>query len=169
MLFSLILSYHTMSEQYIFFYGKEHSLSQHHPCKFIVGETTYSSSEQFMMAQKALLFNDAEIFHKIMNTKDPIRQKRLGRQVIHFKDEVWNQHKHRIVYEGNKAKFTQNPTLKEYILETRDMSLVEASPRDRYWGIGFSAEKAIERKKDWGENILGKLLMKLRDDIRIDS
>lgn len=157
-----------MSEQYVFFYGKTHPLSQHHPCKFIVGETTYYSAEQFMMAQKALLFNDAEIFHKIMNTKDPIRQKRLGRQVANFNDEVWNQYKLRIVYDGNKAKFTQNPELKEYILETDDTHLIEASPRDRYWGIGFSAEKAVERKKDWGENMFGKILMKLRDDIRID-
>jgi ribA/ribD-fused uncharacterized protein len=157
-----------MSEQYLFFYGKAHPLSQHHPCKFIVGETTYSSTEQFMMAQKALLFNDAETFHKIMNTKDPIRQKRLGRQVANFNDEVWNQYKLRIVYDGNKAKFTQNTELKEYILETGDTHLIEASPRDRYWGIGFSAEKAVERKKDWGENMLGKILMKLRDDIRID-
>lgn len=158
-----------MSEQYVFFYGKYDPLSQHYPCKFIVGETIYTSTEQYMMSQKAVLFNDMESFDKIMKTTNPAIQKRLGRKVANFNERVWAQHKHRIVYEGNKAKFIQNLELKIYMLETDDMSLVEASPRDRYWGIGFSADKAIDRKKDWGENILGKLLMKLRDDIRIQS
>jgi len=153
----------------VFFYGKYHPLSQHHPCKFIIGEKVYNSAEQFMMSEKALLFNDMDAYHKIMATSDPIRQKQLGRKVRNFDERMWNGRKLGIVYDGNKAKFTQNPELKEYILNTGQAFLAEASPRDRYWGIGFNEETALERKKDWGYNALGSILMKLRDHIRIES
>lgn len=155
--------------EHVFFYGKYHPLSQHHPCKFIVGEQAYNSTEQFMMSQKALLFHDMENYHKIMATSDPIRQKQLGRKVRNFDERLWNARKLGIVYDGNKAKFTQNPELKEYLLNTGHAFLAEASPRDRYWGIGYSEEFALENKKDWGYNALGNILMKLRDHIRIES
>ena len=155
--------------EHVFFYGKYHPLSQHHPCKFIVGEQVYNSTEQFMMSEKALLFHDMENYHKIMTTSDPIRQKQLGRKVRNFDERLWNARKLGIVYDGNKAKFTQNPELKEYLLNTGQAFLAEASPRDRYWGIGYSEEFAIANKKDWGYNALGSILMKLRDHIRIES
>jgi ribA/ribD-fused uncharacterized protein len=40
---------------------------------------------------------------------------------------------------GNIAKFSQNERLKTFLLNTGNRVLVEASPRDRIWGIGMGA------------------------------
>lgn len=44
--------------------------------------------------------------------------------------------------------------------------LEKASPRDRIWGIGFGAKNAGSQRKRWGQNLLGKCLMDVRDRIR---
>jgi ribA/ribD-fused uncharacterized protein len=56
-----------------------------------------------------------------------------------------------------KAKFTHNPELRQKLLETGDARLVEASPTDTFWGIG---------KRETGKNMLGLLLMELREQLR---
>ena len=66
-------------------------------------------------------------------------------------------------------KFTQNENLKMVLLETKDRELVEASPSDRIWGIGFDSEKAPGNEDKWGENKLGKALMKVREQLRGES
>ena len=52
------------------------------------------------------------------------------------------------------------------LLETSDRLLVEASPYDRTWGVGYSASKAEANRSNWGENLLGKALMRVRDRLR---
>ena len=66
---------------------------------------------------------------------------------------------------GNKAKFSQNPDLKEFLLSTGDAILVEASPYDKIWGIGLDKEQAMKGTvEQWqGENLLGCALMEVRD------
>jgi ribA/ribD-fused uncharacterized protein len=44
--------------------------------------------------------------------------------------------------------------------------LVEASPGDRIWGIGFDAENAEGNEEEWGRNKLGNALMKVRERLR---
>ncbi len=67
----------------------------------------------------------------------------------------------------NKFK---DPELRQILLATGDKIIVEAADYDRIWGIGYSCENesstqiALENKDKWGENLLGKLLMKLRDE-----
>ena len=70
--------------------------------------------------------------------------------------------------EGNKAKFGQNPKLKEFLLSTGDSILVEASPYDKIWGIGLDRETALKGTVgQWkGENLLGCALMEVRDWLR---
>jgi len=70
--------------------------------------------------------------------------------------------------EGNKAKFGQNPELKEFLLSTGDAILVEASPYDKIWGIGLDRETAMKGTvNQWkGENLLGYALMEVRDWLR---
>ena len=44
--------------------------------------------------------------------------------------------------------------------------LVEASPYDRIWGIGYSVSNAVKVDKiKWGQNLLGKCLMKVRETL----
>lgn len=57
-----------------------------------------------------------------------------------FDKELWDKVKYSIVLNGNWRKFSQNKDLRDYLLSTGDSILVEASPYDKIWGIGLSAE-----------------------------
>ena len=121
-----------------------------------------------MMYHKALLFGDQDIADKILNENTrPLVCRKLGRQVKNFDGQVWNENSRRIVREGVYLKFTQNKSLKRELLATNDLILVEASPRDRIWGIGYGASRALTvPRASWGRNQLGKILMKVRERIR---
>jgi len=109
-----------------------------------------------------------ETADKIMAITDPRAIKALGREVKNFDSNLWDKNKFDIVFNGCKAKFTQNEKLKKALLETGDKTLVEASPFDRVWGIAL--DEVTARKTDpqkWpGENLLGKILTKLRDSLK---
>ena len=67
---------------------------------------------------------------------------------------------------GNYYKFTQHEELKQVLLGTGDREIVEASPRDRVWGVGFGEKNAGKNRGRWGGNLLGKVLMEVREWIR---
>ena len=121
-----------------------------------------------MMAGKARLFGDEEVFQEIMAAEKPNKYKKLGRKIQGFEQPLWDAHKYEIVVEGNKAKFSQNPDLKEFLLSTGDAIIVEASPYDKIWGIGMDKEQALKGTvTQWqGENLLGCALMDVRDWLR---
>ena len=64
-------------------------LSNWYLSKFIVDDITYSSMEQYMMYQKAILFKDEFTAKKILESKEPREQKKLGRLIKNF-DEMIN-------------------------------------------------------------------------------
>ena len=68
----------------------------------------------------------------------------------------WEEVKQDVMYVALYAKFTQHSDLKKRLLGTGDRPLVEHAERDRYWGDGGDGR---------GENHLGKLLMKLRNEL----
>lgn len=152
-------------EKFTFFWNGP--FSQWHLCKFVVDGIEYNCAEQFMMAEKARLFNDEETEKQIMETKSPREQKKLGRKVKNFDVDKWNESAKKIVYTGNKAKFTQNDYLKQKLLETRGTTLVEASPYDKIWGISLPEDdpRALNRETWKGTNWLGEVLTQLRDDL----
>lgn len=122
------------------------------------------------MYHKAMFFGDQEIAKKIMATKEPKKQKGFGRKVANFDAKMWDLEKSRVVEEGNYHKFmhslVQRENLKAMLLATGDRALVEASPFDRVWGIGYKAEDAEANKPYWGDNLLGKALEATRGKIR---
>jgi len=120
------------------------------------------------MLNKANLFKDYEIAQKIQKTHhNPSAVKRMGRQVKNFDEKIWKKHNRRIIYEGNKLKFTQNPALLGELESTQGTTLVEASPNDKIYGIGLRATdpRAFSRKTWQGMNILGETLTTLREDL----
>lgn len=129
----------------------------------------FSCMEQMMMASKARLFGDEDVFRKIMQSDDPAEMKKLGRLVRNFDNAVWNKRKFNCILVGNYCKFASNPELREYLLSTGDEILAEASPYDCVWGIGLDADNACASDPDqWrGENLLGFALMQVRDEIRL--
>lgn len=163
--------------KYIFFWGDtspsngeigKSCLSQWFESPFTVDGITYTTSEHWMMAHKALLFGDQHIFDQIINSKKPGEAKELGRQVRNFDEQTWNEHKQDIVRLGNIHKFNQHPQLADYLLKTGNRILVEASPIDPIWGIGLAEDdKDIENIYAWrGQNLLGFALMATRDFLK---
>lgn len=134
------------------------------------GEYSFLSNfyEGKVFTYKGLKFNNTEApFHaekcwsraKEFEMIRPLQSKRLGRRVLMRKD--WEQIKDRVMYDVCYAKFTQDPVLKAKLLATGNRELVEGNTHgDRCWGMTCSNGVWI------GENRLGKVLMKLREDLR---
>lgn len=125
----------------------------------------YNCAEQYMMAQKALLFDDKVTYDKIMNTNDPKIQKSLGRGVSGFDPVIWGANAQTIVFNGNYAKFFEpkNQEALLVLIGTKGHKIVEASPYDTVWGIGISVADA-EAGKPWqGKNWLGEAIERVRD------
>jgi hypothetical protein len=150
------------SEPYYFYGG---FCSQWYMCSFDFKGVTYSSTEQWMMAMKALSMNDYESHEKMMNSSDPQYIKQLGRKVKNYDDEKWSKQRYEIVVLGNYLKFNQNKELRIWLLSTGNQLLVEASPTDKIWGIGLSVQDAYAGKQWDGENLLGKAIMEVREKL----
>ncbi|KAK1585631.1 uncharacterized protein LY79DRAFT_557955 [Colletotrichum navitas] len=128
---------------------------------------TFKTAEHYMMYGKALLFGDGDAARAVLRTDHPREVKALGRRVRGFNEALWKSHRERIVREGNLLKFRCAPELREKLLATGERELIEASPRDRVWGIGFSPEEAPSTdRRLWGLNLLGKVLMEVRAALR---
>ncbi len=138
--------------------------SQWYDCFFTVDGVQYHTTEQYMMASKARLFGDEEVFNEIMVADTPSEYKKLGRKIHGFEQGLWDANKYDIVVKGNKAKFSQNSNIREFLLSTGDAIIAEASPYDTIWGIGLGREDAQKGTvEQWqGENLLGCALMEVR-------
>ena len=123
------------------------------------------------MYNKAMVFDDQEIADKIALEPEPGKQKALGRKVKGFDSKIWNAKREKIVEDGNWWKFTQSKEgdLRKKLLNTGDRLLVEASPYDRIWGVGYGAANAEANRGNWGENLLGKALMRVRSRLQAEE
>jgi ribA/ribD-fused uncharacterized protein len=158
---------------FLFFYGHKprregradpSCFSQWFPRAFVADDVHYATAEHFMMAEKARLFKDEAALEKILEVFSPADAKALGREVKNFDEAVWNEARFDAVVRGNLAKFGAHPDLKAFLLSTGERVLVEASPRDKVWGIGMGAQNPDARTPaKWrGKNLLGFALMEAR-------
>ncbi|MBO3737655.1 NADAR family protein [Actinoplanes flavus] len=163
--------------KFLFFWGHqlEHDggigagcLSQWFPSPFTAEGTRFATAEHYMMWRKAVLFGDHAMAQRILAAGHPHEAKQLGGRVAGFDQRKWNEHRVPIVVAGNLAKFGGDPALRSYLLGTGDRILVEASPRDRIWGIGLSRDDdAASSPSRWrGLNLLGFALMRVREQLR---
>ena len=166
--------------EFLFFWGHQPQhdgtvgpgcLSQWWPATFTVDRVTYPTAEHWMMAGKARLFGDGAAVPGILAAATPAEAKDLGRLVRGFDDARWEAARFDLVVQGNVAKFGQDPALRGYLLGTRNRVLVEASPRDRIWGIGLGAanEAATDPARWRGRNLLGFALMEARDRLAAEE
>lgn len=136
----------------------------------------YPTAEHYMMYQKAKLFGDDKIAEEVLAGAElhPRTIKTLGRKVKAFDETTWVAERERIVEEGTWLKMTRpaqdgQVNLRELLLTTGDRELVEASPYDQVWGVGFRAKDAERNRERWGLNLLGKALMAVRERLREDN
>lgn len=114
------------------------------------------------------MFGDPDAERAAIDAPNPALAKAAGRTVRDFDDDVWARKRFEIVVRGSTHKFAAHLDLREYLLRTGSRVLVEASPRDRLWGIGMGARNEnAENPAAWrGLNLLGFALMEARDRLR---
>lgn len=132
---------------------------------FSVGGLMFNCGEQYMMWVKAITFNDQDIAQQILESNNPKYIKDLGRKVSNFNQDIWNNVKYLKIKEGLFRRFTQDLKAKQELLKHKGKIFVEASPYDRIWGIGYSEADALSNVQNWGENLLGKILTELSQEI----
>lgn len=141
----------TMVKKIDRFRGKYYFLSNFFICNVEYENLTYTNTEAAFQAQKSL---DTNIKRKFTDL-DPLKAKRLGRR-IDLRDD-WNEIRDEVMYNVCMAKFSQNDDLRKSLIDTGDATLIEGNPwNDRYWGMC----------KGKGKNKLGKILMKIRDELK---
>jgi len=140
-----------MTEPITSFNGRYRFLSNFAPCKVIYDGLEYSSTEAAYQAAKTF---DASQRRQIREASSPGEAKKLGRKVTMRPD--WDNIKLQIMEDLLRKKFSQSD-FKRALLNTADAELCEGN----YWGDIFWG---VCRGK--GENHLGKLLMKIREDLR---
>ena len=157
----------------LFFFGYKMKLSNFYPCRFTVQLPppyeikVMHSVEQLYMFRKSYYFNDQTTCKEILKTTTALKCKQLGKEINNFVSEEWAKVSEDVMKECVTRKFTSSTNSEEltrYLLNTPKV-LVEASPSDEKWGIGFSKTAGpYILKEDWGDgiNLLGKLLMELK-------
>ena len=129
-------------------------LSNFHVCR-IEDEfgQTYHSVEQAYQCAKA---NTEEDWYLVKDCATPAEARRAGSKVK--LSENWSEQKDHHMEKYVRYKFFQNKDLAELLLATEDFELVEYAPwGDTYWGV----DKELK-----GENRLGKILMKVRGELK---
>jgi ribA/ribD-fused uncharacterized protein len=160
--------------KYVFFWGHtpardgelgKECFSQWYPAPFELEGARFPSAEHYMMWSKARLFGDEEVARQALGAKSAAEVKKLGRAVRGFDEASWLKHRFEIVVRASVGKFAQNPALLAYLHGTGERVLVEASPVDRIWGIGLSADDPhVRDPAQWqGLNLLGFALMRARE------
>lgn len=138
------------------FRGGYSFLSNFYPCEFEFEGEVYKSVEHFFHAVKT--HNPLER-QRVINAETPALAKRLGRRVTLRKD--WPEVKEWLMLEGLMKKFS-DPKLKRKLILTSPSTLVEGNMwHDMYWGACFCS-----KHRGAGKNVLGKLLMEVRENAR---
>jgi ribA/ribD-fused uncharacterized protein len=133
------------------FSGERYFLSNFYPHEFLYNGHRYATSEHAFQAAKCVDPDEAD---RIRQAPSPAAAKELGRRVRRRSD--WNEARVEVMRTVLAAKFA-DPDLRGRLLETGGEELVEENTwNDQFWG----------RYRGVGKNMLGRLLMELRDTLR---
>jgi len=113
----------------------------------------WKTNEHYFQSQK---FAGTEYEEKVRCQSTPWKAAKMGRRRSLPLRKDWAKVKESIMYKALKAKFTQHPNLKKILLGTGCQTIIEKTTSDYYWGCGTKGN---------GQNRLGVLLMKLRDEL----
>lgn len=134
------------------FRNKYFFLSNFYEAPIIFDNVRYRNNEAAFQAQKCIDPEDRKKFSEL----DPATAKKMGRKIKLRSD--WEDVKVGLMRKIVFAKFTQHPNLTVELLNTKDEELVEGNNwGDKVWG----------QVNGEGQNLLGKILMEVRDEIRL--
>ena len=164
-----ISSYNVLIKHYdevVGFFGELSPFSNFHPSPFRYKEHDYHCAEQLIQHEKAKLFGDFETKDKILKAKSAIECKQAAYETENYDHDNWISNATQLCKAGIKAKYEQNNSLKELLLNTGTQTIVECS-KDRDWGTGVPLGRfdCLSEDKWYGRGILGPLLMEIRSEL----
>lgn len=150
------------------FEGRFRFLSNFHPCEIEHQGIKYPSVEHYYVAMKindmqiinGRTYTPADVREMISKMDSPGAVKRLGRTFKLRSD--WDDIKLKVMEYGVRQKFTKHENLKQMLLDTGDQELVEGN----WWHDNVFGSCSCPKCGDKGQNNLGKILMKVRNEIR---
>ena len=162
-----IVGFHKPEEEYGIF-------SNWYPAGFTFRGQRYCCVEQYMMSRKVLLAGRYDLNEMIMKTEDPEEIKKYAGPE-YFTDyakiqHIWEAVRYDAVKFAVRQKCLQNPEVMDALLQTGNALLAECAGRDRVWGIGINLhDHKWKDVSNWkGDNLLGRILMELRMEFRIE-
>lgn len=126
-----------------------------------INEVNIQSSEILYQACRFPLFPNIQ--EEIIRTQNPMNAKKISRQYIQYSRQDWDAVKFKIMKWCIEVKLIQNfDEFSKTLLSTGDKTIVEYSKNDAIWGAALKDEKTLV-----GKNALGRLLMELREKVKM--
>lgn len=116
----------------------------------------WQTVEHYYQAQK-FVDTQTNLVSIIRAVKTPLEAAAIGRDRTYQLRPDWESVKTPIMEKAVLTKFLTHPDIQEILLNTAEALIIEDSPTDYYWGCG---------QEKTGQNQLGKILMKVRQEIR---
>lgn len=150
-----------MQEPITEFRGKYYFLSNFYFAPIDYEDMEYPTVEHAYQAAKTA---DVELRKKVQQAKTPASAKAMGRKIPHPPN--WRSYNLQLMEELILQKFTRYPELREQLLATGDAELIEGNTwNDRFFGMTQD-----KKTGEWrGHNELGKMLMRVRERLRLIS
>lgn len=134
-------------------------LSNMYPCSVRYNGRMFRCSEAAYQSAKCADLNDIALFTSLSGPE----AKKAGRKARMRND--WEAQKVEVMRDILSAKFRANAQLREMLCATKGRMLVE----ENFWHDNFWGDCVCERCKAVdGKNMLGKLLMELREQLLFD-
>lgn len=116
----------------------------------------YSSLEEAFQAA-SFMGSDEEMVELVKKSHSAHEAQKIAYANRDKQRSDWDTKCLEVMEELLRLKVKQNPYVLKKLLETKDYYIVEDSPKDSFWGWGEDRN---------GENNLGKLWMKIRDEYK---
>ena len=124
------------------------------PHTVIFNNILYPTAEHAFHAAK---FEDEKIKEEIKNAGSPLEAFELGKKYKPLRRKDWDEIKVDILYKILTEKVKQHKEVKDALLATNNEEIIEDNPHNDFWGNG---------KDGKGENHTGKILMRVREDLK---
>lgn len=123
----------------------------------LIMDNNYFQTSEHAFQYLKFIDSNYELAQKIKYSYSPNEARRIAHENSKFKNTDWPNVKYRNMYKVLKLKAEQNPVVKKKLLATKDYIIAEyCTDEDTDWGLD---------NNNYGENNLGKIWMKIRDEL----
>lgn len=150
-----------------YYFHSEYPFCMHTPCEIMIRGIKYKSVTHYLMVRKAEVLEKSDVASDILKGNNFGEWQYFYFNHISQKDARWDEVFEDELYLANVAKFTQDDSNKEDLLDLcpHPAKFVYADPFDPNLGIGIGIRAAFQGEQWNGKNLLGEVLTRVRDEI----